>query len=123
LVSDVRVLIVDDNVEFLATAQRLLEQEGLVIVGLATTGAEALQLAKEHDPDVILVDVDLGGESGFDVVERLSATPELGSSMVLVSAHQREDLLDLLGTSKAIGFLAKSELTAQTIIELLNDPK
>ena len=118
-----RVLIVDDNVEFLATAQRLLEQEGLVIVGLATTGAEALQLAKEHDPDVILVDVDLGGESGFDVVERLSATPELGSSMVLVSAHQREDLLDLLGTSKAIGFLAKSELTAQTIIELLNDPK
>jgi CheY-like chemotaxis protein len=123
LVSDVRVLIVDDNVEFLATAQRLLEQEGLVIVGLATTGAEALQLAKERDPDVILVDVDLGGESGFDVVERLSATPELGSSMVLVSAHQREDLLDLLGTSKAIGFLAKSELTAQTIIELLNDPR
>jgi CheY-like chemotaxis protein len=122
-VSDVRVLIVDDNVEFLATAHRLLEQEGLVVVGLATTGAEALRLAKEHDPDVILVDVDLGGESGFDVVERLSAIPRLGSSMVLVSAHEREDLLDLLGTSKAIGFLAKSELTAQAITELLNDPK
>jgi CheY-like chemotaxis protein len=119
----VRVLIVDDNVEFLATAHRLLEQEGLMVEGLATTGAEALELAKKHDPDVILVDVDLGGESGFEVVERLSAIPELGSSMVLVSAHQREDLVDLLETSKAIGFLAKSELTAQAIIELLNGTK
>ena len=43
--------------------------------------------------------------------------------MVLVSAHQREDLVDLLETSPAIGFLAKSELTAQRIIKLLDDTK
>lgn len=118
-----RVLIVDDNVEFLASAHRLLEQEGLVVVGVATTGAEALQRAEEHVPDVILVDVELGDESGFEVVERLSTVPELGSSMVLVSAHEKDDLLDLLETSPAIGFLAKSELTAQRIVELLNDTK
>ena len=118
-----RVLIVDDNVEFLATVHRLLEQEGMVVVGVATSGAEALQRAEEHGPDVILVDVELGDESGFDVVERLSAVPELGSSMVLVSAHQREDLVELLETSPAIGFLAKSELSAQRIAELLDDTK
>jgi CheY-like chemotaxis protein len=118
-----RVLIVDDNVEFLATAHRLLEQEGIVVVGVATSGAEALERAEEHSPDVILVDVELGDESGFDVVELLSGVPALGSSMVLVSAHQREDLVDLLETSPAIGFLAKSELTAQRIVELLDDTK
>jgi CheY-like chemotaxis protein len=115
-----RVLIVDDNVEFLATIHRLLERDGMVVVGLATSGAEALQRAEEHDPDVILVDVELGDESGFEIVERLNAVPGLGSSMVLVSAHQREDLVDLLETSPAIGFLAKSELTAQSIISLVD---
>jgi CheY-like chemotaxis protein len=116
-----RVLIVDDNVEFLATVSRLLEQEGMVVVGVATTGAEALQHAEEHGPDVILIDVELGEESGFDVVEQLSAVPTLTSSMVLVSAHEREDLLDLLETSPAIGFLAKSEVSAQRMRDLLND--
>jgi len=115
-----RVLIVDDNVEFLASARRLLEREGLVVVDVATSGAEALHRAKEHDPEVILVDVELGGESGFDVVEQLSVDPLLRSSMVLVSAHEREDLLDLLESSPAIGFLPKSDLTAQRIIELVN---
>jgi two-component system nitrate/nitrite response regulator NarL len=115
-----RVLIVDDNVEFLATARRLLGQEGLVVVGVATSGAEALERAQQHAPDVILVDIELGDESGFDVVERLSAVPALRSSLVLVSAHPREDLEDLLETSPAIGFLAKSELTAQGIVELLD---
>jgi CheY-like chemotaxis protein len=119
----VRVLIVDDNVGFLASAQRLLEQQGTVVVGVATSGAEALQLAEEHDPDVILVDIELGDESGFDVVDQLSASPGLGSSLVLVSAHRREDLVDLLATSPATGFLAKSELTAQGIIELLGKTK
>lgn len=115
-----RVLIVDDNVEYLATVNRLLGQDGMVVVGLATSGAEALQRAEEHDPDVILVDVELGEESGFDVVEQLSTVPGLDSSIVLVSAHQRDDLLDLLAGSSAIGFLAKSELTAQGIIRLVD---
>ena len=118
-----RVLIVDDNVEFLASAQRLLEQEGVVVVGVATSGAEALQLAVEHGPDVILVDIEIGEESGFDIVDQLSASAKFGSSLVLVSAHHRDDLVELLAASPASGFIAKSELTAQGIIELLSDTK
>jgi CheY-like chemotaxis protein len=116
-----RVLIVDDNVEFLATVHRLLEQEGIVVVGEATSGAEALLRATEHNPDVVLVDVELGDESGFDVVEQLSTVLGLGSILVLVSAHQREDLVELLEASSAIGFVAKSELTAHRIVELLDE--
>lgn len=121
--SRVRVLIVDDNVEFLTTARRLLEHEGMLVVDVATTGAEALHRAEEHDLEVILVDVDLGEESGFDVVESLSAVPELGCPMVLLSAHSEEDLVDLLQTSSAVGFLAKSSLNAREIIELVNSAK
>jgi CheY-like chemotaxis protein len=119
----VRVLIVDDNVEFLATVHRLLEQGGMVVVGEATSGAEAVQRARDHDPDVILVDVELGDESGFEVVEQLSAVGGLRASLVLVSAHERGDLSDLLETSPAVGFLAKSDLTARRIAELLDDTK
>lgn len=121
MLSLVRVLIVDDNVGFLAIAGQLMEQEGLSVVGVATTGAQALRLAEKHGPDVIIVDIELGDESGFDVVERLSALPMLRSSMVLVSAHQRDDLSDLLETSSAVGFLAKSELTARNLVVLLNN--
>ena len=115
-----RVLIVDDNVEFLGSARRVLESEGVVVVGVATTGAEALRQAKEHGPDVILVDVDLGEESGFEVVEQLDIAVALKCSLVLVSAHPEGDLIDLLETSPAVGFLAKSQLTAQGIAQLLD---
>lgn len=114
-----RVLIVDDNVDFLATARRLLEQEG-VVAATATTGDEALECAQKEAPAVILVDVELGEENGFDVVERLAAVPGLASHMVLVSAHVKEDLDDLLANSSAIGFLPKAQLSKQGIVDLLD---
>jgi CheY-like chemotaxis protein len=116
-----RALIVDDNVEFLTTASRLLEREGIAIVGVATTGAEALRQAKEHNPDVILVDVDLGDESGFDLAERLSAASRRRRPVVLISAYPEEDLVDLVDTSAAIGFVSKPRLSATAIIELFDD--
>lgn len=117
----VRALIVDDNVEFLTTARRLLEREGIAVVGIATTGAEALRQAKEHDPDVILVDVDLGDESGFDLAERLSPASRGRRPVVMISAYPEEDLVDLLETSSAIGFVSKPRLSAKAITELLDD--
>ena len=82
-----RALIVDDNLEFLETARRLLEGQGIAVVGVASTSAEALCRAEEHNPDVILVDVDLGQESGFDVAERLGATAGPRRPAVQISVH------------------------------------
>jgi len=65
-----RLLIVDDSAEVLAVARELLERQGLTVVGVALDGATALRSALEQRPDVALVDIDLGGESGFDLLRR-----------------------------------------------------
>src|SRR6185295_15168278 len=62
-----RCLIVDDNRGFLRAARAVLEQEGIRVVGIASTCAEAVQFAAELHPDVTLLDIDLGGDSGFDL--------------------------------------------------------
>lgn len=116
-----RCLVVDDNRGFLQAAQVLLEQEGLQVVGTASNGAEAVRQVAELRPDVTLVDVDLGGESGFDVVRRLAGDPELDpGGLILISAHAEEDLADLIEASPAAGFLGKPVLSAAAIQGLLN---
>jgi DNA-binding NarL/FixJ family response regulator len=60
-------MIVDDTTEFLEAASLLLEREGLAIVGLASTTAEAVRRTEELRPDLTLVDVQLGRENGFEL--------------------------------------------------------
>ena len=66
------ILIVDDNGLFLEAARDRLEREGLRVVGVAATSAEALRRAEELRPEVVLVDVMLGGESGFELARQLA---------------------------------------------------
>ena len=58
------VLIVDDSRLFLEAARVLLEREGLRVVGVAVTAAQALRRAAELRPDVVLVDIMLGVRAG-----------------------------------------------------------
>jgi DNA-binding NarL/FixJ family response regulator len=59
----VRCLIVDDSADFVGAVRSLLEHHGITIVGVASTGAEALQHYQDLRPDVTLVDIDLGAEA------------------------------------------------------------
>jgi DNA-binding NarL/FixJ family response regulator len=116
-----RSLIVDDNTHFLAAARDLLEREGVEVVGVASSAAEAVHLAGELRPDVALVDIDLGEESGLDVARRLAdlAGDGEGSRVVLISAYSENDFADLIAASPAVGFLSKAELSAANIREIL----
>lgn len=114
-----RVLIVDDNQEFLDAARRLLEREGLVVAGVATTVAGALDRARDLRPDVTLVDIQLGQESGFDLARRLDDDLSDRSRVILISTHDHEDFADLVAESPALGFLSKSRLSASAIQEML----
>ena len=113
-----RCLIVDDNASFLAAAWKLLEGGGLTMVGAASSSGEAVRLFEELRPDVTLVDIDLGPESGFDLVERLhqAGAP---SAVILISAHSAEDFQDTIASSSATGFVAKSDLSPDAIRALL----
>jgi CheY-like chemotaxis protein len=115
-----RSLIVDDNAYFLQAARDLLERQGMVVVGVAATGEEALQRAAELRPDVTLVDIDLGEDNGFEVAQRLvAASGSDGSRVVLISTYAEKDFEDLIAASPAVGFLTKTDLSRTAICELL----
>jgi CheY-like chemotaxis protein len=116
-VPGLRVLIVDDSRHFLDAARGLLEQDGVTVVGVASSSAKALQLAREVRPDGILVDVDLGDESGLDLARELAASR--AAPVVLISAYPESDLSDLIADSPAVGFLSKAELSARAVSSLL----
>jgi DNA-binding NarL/FixJ family response regulator len=112
---------VDDSPTFCAAVQRTLETAGMTVVGTAATLTEAVEAARRHRPDLALVDVDLGGESGFDVVEalhRAQASPR--PAVILVSTHDLEDFADMVEASSAVGFLQKFELSADLIRQMLD---
>jgi len=117
---ELRCVIVDDSPRFLNAARGLLEREGISVVGVASTGAEAVDRVTELRPDVTLVDIDLGGLSGFDVVRRLYRDADMGPSpVILISAHSEEDYADLIAASRAVGFLPKTTLSGQAIRDLI----
>jgi CheY-like chemotaxis protein len=116
---ELRCLIVDDSPHFLAAARGLLEGGGMV-VAVATNGDDAVRRATELGPDVTLVDIDLGGESGFDVVRRLTRETDLApATVILVSTHAEEDYAELISESPVAGFLAKTRLSVPAIRDLL----
>jgi DNA-binding NarL/FixJ family response regulator len=113
-----RCLIVDDSERFLASAARLLEAQGMQIVACASSSSEAMRLAETLELDVVLVDIELGEESGLTLAQELVARhPSL--NVVLISARERNELADLIATSPAAGFLTKSALSAAAIACLL----
>jgi DNA-binding NarL/FixJ family response regulator len=116
----VRVLVVDDNTGFLDTATRVLRSEGMNVVGTAATSAQALSRTQEMEPDVALVDIDLGPESGLQLARQMAAVTDSGRPrIILISTHSAEEFADLIAASPAIGFLPKSTLSARAIEELL----
>jgi two-component system, NarL family, nitrate/nitrite response regulator NarL len=115
-----RAVIVDDSVEFLRVARSMLEREGITVVDSAQNGAEALRSAREHNPDVVLLDVGLGEESGFDVAERLNRASDARIPVVLISARSEQDLREFIDASPAIGFVPKALLSADAITNLLD---
>ena len=121
-----RCLLVDDNDAFLETARTLLERQGVQVAGVASNIAGALQQARALRPDVVLVDIGLGEESGFELARLLAADGQDGqdgqrvrADVILISTGAEADYAELIAESPAAGFLAKSELSARGISRIL----
>lgn len=112
-------LLVDDNEAFVETARRVLDPDGVRITGTASTIAEALLRASELQPDVILVDIVLGDENGFDLAGRLANGYTGCPAVIMISSDTEDDYADLVAESPALGFLSKAELSGDGIRRLL----
>jgi DNA-binding NarL/FixJ family response regulator len=112
-----RCLIVDDSEQFLRAARDLLEREGISVVGVASTGAAARRCCREMQPDVALIDIDLGEENGIDLARQLAAAGV--ARMILISAHSGDDVADVLAAGPSLPFLPKSALSAAAICRTL----
>jgi len=118
----IRCLIVDDNESFLEAARLLLEREGLGVAGVASKGAEALRQVEALHPEVILVDICLGEESGLDLARCLVENGPAGkTTVILISTHTEADFADLIADSPAAGFLPKAELSADAIRRIVDE--
>jgi CheY-like chemotaxis protein len=118
----VRCLIVDDNRDFLHAARELLEREEISVVGVASTAAQACRICSELNPDVVLIDIDLGEESGFEVARQLAGQAGAAQPrLILISAYSGDDFEDMIADSPAVSFVPKASLSGTAIRGILAD--
>lgn len=119
----VRCLIVDDNQDFLSAAGELLERDGINVVGVVSTGAQAYRACRELKPDVVLVDIELGEETGFEVAQQLAGQASSQQPrVILISSYSEDDFQDLIADSPAVSFLPKAGLSGTAIRSILSRP-
>jgi DNA-binding NarL/FixJ family response regulator len=118
-VNQLRCVIVDDDASFLEAAQILLESDGVTVTGTASSCADALVRVDALQPDVVLIDIRLGEESGFDVARRL-ADGEAAAELIMISTHAEADYADLIAESPTAGFLPKTELSGTAIRRIID---
>ena len=114
-----RCLIVDDSRAFVSSARALLESQGMTVMACASCAEEALEVARSSKAEFALVDIELGGEDGFELARTLLAQ-EPALRVVLMSAYEFDDLAELVADCGATGFISKSALNAKAIRELLD---
>lgn len=112
------VLIVDDHLDFRESAKALLEAEGFAVVAAVADGVDALVAIERLRPEVVLLDIQLPGEDGFAIAERLAATPQ-PPHVVLISSREAAAYGPRLDAAPARGFIPKRELSGAAIAALL----
>ncbi len=116
-------VIVDDSRSVLTAASELLEREGISVSGVASNSDDGLRIVAELEPDVVLIDIELGEESGFDLVQRVAELDHnVKPTSILISIHSRADFAELIEASPAAGFLSKGDLSAAAIRAILGAP-
>lgn len=84
-----RVLLVEDDVNLLRATAFILEREGFAVTS-ASSGEEALAVAVENPPDLIVLDVNLPGMNGFDVCQKLKRSRPTRRSLVIMLTERNE---------------------------------
>jgi DNA-binding NarL/FixJ family response regulator len=101
-----RVLIVDDHDLFRTGLRNLLEEQGVVIVGEAAGGVEAVRIVRELAPDVVVMDLNMPGMGGVDATRHIAGIAPLTRVVMLTISDQDNDVMDAI-LAGACGYLLK----------------
>lgn len=114
----VRVMIVDDQSPFRAAAMLLFDVlDGFEVVGEATSGEQALDMAPALAPDLVLMDIKLPGINGVEATRRL-VTTHPDTVVVLVSTYEAHELPPGASSSGALAYVHKERLDADLLEQL-----
>src|SRR5687767_1401627 len=114
----IRVLLVDDHRTMLWGLEKLIESQGaqMVVAGKATSGAEAIAMVDRVQPDVVLLDIDLGGHSSIDAIPALVRS----KAKVVLLTEQRHSLsYESAVLAGACGIVYKEE-PPETILKAID---
>jgi DNA-binding NarL/FixJ family response regulator len=111
----ISVLLVDDNPAFLRIATRFLQKhDDTVVIGTADGGEEALALAQDLQPDIVLVDLAMPGVSGLDTIPRLRAIlPKVG--IIALTVLDTNSYLQAAIEAGANDFVPKASLNTDLL--------
>jgi DNA-binding NarL/FixJ family response regulator len=114
----VRVMVVDDQQPFRAAARAVIRRvPGFEVVAEATSGEEAVALAEEVQPRVVLMDINMGAMDGLEAT-RLITTAHPDVFVLLVSTYAATDMPDHARSCGAAGYVNKEELSPQLVSQL-----
>jgi two-component system, response regulator PdtaR len=100
-----RVLIAEDETIVRLDLRTLIEDQGLVVCGEARDGLEAVELARELQPDVALIDIGMPGLDGIEACRRICA--ERPMPIVMLTGHSERELVDSAIEAGAFSYLVK----------------
>ena len=111
------VILVDDHTMLRQGIRRALELEGIKVVAEASDGAEAIRLALEHKPDVVLMDVSMPGMDGVEAARRL-VEADGRQRVVMMTMHIDRDIIDRAIRAGAVGYLTKDSSISEVILAI-----
>jgi CheY-like chemotaxis protein len=115
-VPDFKALIVDDDVTSRYLISSLLAHSGCEVLE-AGGGLEGLRMAREHKPELIILDLGMDDLAGFDVLEQLSREPETSDIHVIIHTSRVLGSEDYARLNRALDIIPKSIMSSREIAE------
>src|SRR5688572_4633486 len=110
--TEARVLIVEDEVIVAEALRRTLQNSGYLVIGHAINGREAVQMARQLHPDVVLMDVMLAGPTdGIEAAQSIQRT--IKTSIIYVTGQANGSVVNAAARSGALGYIVKPFQTQQ----------
>lgn len=116
----IRVLIVDDELPFTDMVRALLEvEQGIEVVGAAADGKQAVKLALQLAPDVIVMDISMPVMDGLDATREIREQDPTANVLILTGSLNTAEV-DRARTVGAAGYLTKDRIAGELVAEIRN---